>query len=135
MTPPVLKLAVKEAQTPRNAKHWLGAVTFNGPKIISSGRNDKRYAHNLHPKFKKAVDSFCAEKAAVLNARTDLRRASLLVVRVKRDGSLGMAKPCPSCILYLDYVGIKSVFYSTSDGEILKTTPKILMEEVMGGKA
>lgn len=123
-----LKLAIQEAQSPSESRHNLGAVLFRGGKIISSGRNGRRHARNLHPKYKKAIDSLCAEKAAILKARTDLRGASILVVRVGRDGSLLLAKPCDTCKLYLDYVGIKSVFYSDSYGQIVRVTPQQLLE-------
>lgn len=122
-----LKLAIKEAQTPNDARHNLGAVLFKGGKVVSSGRNGRRHARNPHPKYKKAVDSLCAEKAAILKARSDLRGASILVVRVSKAGELLLAKPCDTCKLYLDYVGIRWVYYSDSSGQIVKTTPKQLL--------
>jgi len=38
----------------------------------------------------------------------------MYVVRVKRDGSYAMAKPCKSCQNLIKEVGIKDVYYSTS---------------------
>lgn len=41
------------------------------------------------------------------------RGAVVFVMRIKRDGTLGMARPCYNCALELVRTGAKKVFYST----------------------
>jgi deoxycytidylate deaminase len=40
--------------------------------------------------------------------------------RWRRDGTLGMAKPCPKCEKYMRDNGVKIVFYSDNTGQIKK---------------
>lgn len=46
----------------------------------------------------------------------------MLVVRLKKDGTLAIAKPCQKCMNTLRSVGIKRVKYSTEDGNIITET-------------
>jgi len=44
----------------------------------------------------------------------------VIVVRVRRDGRLAMAKPCQNCLRSLLSVGVAEIYYSNHDGEIVK---------------
>lgn len=108
----IIQLAVKES-TKSNYHVQLGAVVFKGKRILSSGHNENfTLAHNLHPRFKKWETTIHAEAAAILAARQDLKGADLLVVRVNKNKEFRLAKPCKHCLLYLNYVGIRKVYYS-----------------------
>jgi len=39
---------------------------------------------------------------------------------MRKDGNLGMAKPCPKCEAMLREAGVKSVTYSNFDGQMEK---------------
>lgn len=39
------------------------------------------------------------------------------VARIRRDGSFGMARPCPSCSRIMKSRGIKEAYYTISDNE------------------
>lgn len=43
----------------------------------------------------------------------------IMIIRIRRDNSLGMAKPCQSCENALRYAKIRNVHYTTSTGELL----------------
>lgn len=106
----VIKEAVKKAKQV-NYVFRLGAVVFNQSRIISAGYN--RVANN------KAA---CAEKLAILKAPSDLLTgSSILIVRVRKLGTYGMAKPCDKCQKFIEKSGISKIIYSTPDGWITTT--------------
>lgn len=109
----LINLAVEEAKR-STYKTKVGCIIFNKKKILSIGHNELRNIRKLHPKFQKWKGSVHAEIAAIINAKKDLRGASLLVVRVNNRNQLRMSKPCEDCQKYMDYVGIKKIFYSLS---------------------
>lgn len=47
-------------------------------------------------------------------------KLSLLVVRTKSDGSLADSTPCVVCQRFIKSSGIRRVWHSNSDGEIVK---------------
>jgi deoxycytidylate deaminase len=58
-----------------------------------------------------------AESYAILSLGLEnCEGKSLYVVRVQRDGKLGIAKPCHSCNRLIKDVGIANVYYSTYEG-------------------
>lgn len=100
----MIKLAVKEAKKARHKQHRLGAVLMRGGKPIAASHN---FAH-VH-----------AEHATLNRAwRSDTEGCTLFVARVRKDGSLGMAKPCKLCMERLVEAGIKKVTYSNKDGQL-----------------
>jgi len=63
-----------------------------------------------------------------------LTKIDLLVIRTSKTGKLGMSKPCIKCIIDLStmpqkkgYV-IKNIYYSNSEGIIIKTNLKSLID-------
>jgi len=63
-----------------------------------------------------------------------LIKIDLLVIRTSNTGKIGMSKPCIKCIIDLStlppkkgYV-LKNIYYSGSDGSIIKTNLKSLIE-------
>lgn len=122
--PAAIKVAVKEAQK-SDYFQKVGAVIIKKKTILSKGHN---YAHKsakkLHPKFKRWENSIHAEADAILKARTDLKGATIYVIRLGSSGKFRFAKPCNHCKTYLKHVGIKKVFYSTDK------YPYIAMEQI-----
>lgn len=54
-----------------------------------------------------------------LSAKLD-QGAEVLVIRTRRDGSLGCAKPCQFCITKLLRARVAKLFYSDKDGDICR---------------
>ena len=93
----------------------VGAVLFNKKKIVASGYNQAQ--RNLPwwkvaPEHQRWPNSLHAEVAAILAARSDVRGASVLVVRMNKQNQFRQSKPCPHCMGILRERGIKKVFYS-----------------------
>lgn len=111
----IINCAIKEAKKstffPR-----IGAVVFKGKKIYGVGHNEIR-SSSLSMKHRHRQESLHAEQAALLNLDwTKLKGCSILVIRVGKSGKLGMCKPCPMCEKLIKYVGIKNIYYTTSEG-------------------
>lgn len=110
-----LELAVKEAQKSIH-KQRVGCVIFHKKEVLSTGHNyPQRSAKSLHPRFQRYPHSIHAEIDCILKAKTDLKGASLLVVRLNNQNQLRLAKPCTSCMSYIDHIGIKKLIYTTSN--------------------
>lgn len=115
----VFRRALYEAEN-STYKFRIGAVIFKGSKIISSGRNEIR-SNAIHPKYKKFLNTLHAEQNALIGLDwTQLKGCSILVIRINKNDELTIAKPCKMCMALLDYVGIKKIYYSESDGTIKK---------------
>ena len=107
-----IKLAVKEAE--KSTYHQrMGAVVFNKGQFISSGHNyPNRSIYRHHPKFRKFPQTVHAEVDAIINAKTDLKGSSIIVIRINKQKKLMLAKPCKYCLMYLEHVGIKKIYYT-----------------------
>ena len=109
------RVAIEEAC---KSKHYprVGAIIFDKSKIISRGYNHPhRSVRHLKRKFQKWPNSIHAEVAAIIAAKTDLKNLSMLVVRINKNNQLRMSKPCQYCTMYMEYVGIKKVYYSINE--------------------
>ena len=116
-----LKQAVDEANK-STFRQKVGAIIFNKNRIISRGYNDpERSVKHINKKFQRWPGTVHAEVAAILKAKTDLKGFSILVVRVNSKNQLRLAKPCEWCSMYLDYVGIKKIYYSISEFPYIET--------------
>lgn len=117
MTKRVIRLAVNQACM-SDMQARVGAVLVKRDSVIGVGYNrpnhpsvvwDKKFTHSKY--------SLHAERAALLGLRPyDVAGATMYVLRVRRDGSFGMAKPCNRCANMLKNYDIK-VFYTTDKGE------------------
>lgn len=115
-----IKKAIIEARK-STYHHRIGCVIFNKGQFISSGYNvAERSIKSHHPSFRHWETSIHAEVAAIIKARKTLTNASILVIRINSNEDLMMAKPCKHCQTYINFVGIKKVFYSTNKGEIVR---------------
>lgn len=116
----LIDLAVESANM--STHHYkVGCVIFDKKKILSTGYNSSlKAAKKLHPKFQKWPGSIHAEAHAILSAKTDLNKSSMLVIRLNNANQFRMAKPCDWCNKYINFVGIKKVYYSISEYPYIK---------------
>ncbi len=114
----LISIATKEALQ-SDHQHKMSAIIFKGNRIISVGRNySSRSVKKLHPRFTRWSGSAHAEVVAIIKARKTLKGFDIFVLRVNRFGELRLAKPCKYCLTYLDYVGIRKIYYTTNEGKI-----------------
>lgn len=83
-------------------------------RVLSVGKNSYIKTHPLQAKYAHKVglpekQYLHAEIAAIVRCR-DLQKAHRIeVLRVGRDGSLLLAKPCPVCQTAIKAAGIKNI--------------------------
>lgn len=99
-----LRLAIREAHKARHKQHRHAAILLKGGKPVAVAHN---HSH-VH-----------AEHAAINRAwRTGTEGATIVVIRLRKDGTIGMSRPCEKCVNRLIQAGIKKVIYSDSDGTL-----------------
>ncbi len=110
----LINIAIEEAKK-SDHKQKVGAVIFDKKRIISKGHNTcQKSVKKLHPKFQRFKYSVHAEVDWIIKAKKDLKGTSILVVRLNKNNQFRLSKPCFNCMNYIQYVGIKKVFYSIS---------------------
>lgn len=86
--------------------------------VLSIGKNSYTKTHPMQARYAKlAGPEYSAHNYAFIHAEVDaiirckeLSRAHrILVTRVRRDGSYGMAAPCKACQIALQRAGIEIV--------------------------
>lgn len=110
-----LKYAVAEANK-STFRQQVGAVLYDKNKIISLGHNTpQRSVKHMLKKYQKWPNSIHAEVAAILAAKTCCKDMEILVVRINSKNQLSYSRPCDHCMMYIQYVGIKRVYYSINE--------------------
>lgn len=103
----------------------VGCVVTYRHRIISSGFNAQRTApiQKKYNKYRFSDDtpaSLHAEiaclKPLVKRKDIDFKRVNLYVYREYFNGDLAMARPCESCFKLIKDLGIRNIYYTTSDG-------------------
>jgi deoxycytidylate deaminase len=113
----IISKAVESALKSNHLKYRVGAVIFDKGKIISCGSNNIcRSVKHLHPRFQTWKGSVHAEVAAIIKAKKNLKSCSILVLRLNRNNEFRFSKPCYNCMMYINYVGIRKVYYTTGFG-------------------
>lgn len=111
----LINIAIEEAKK-SDHKQKVGAVIFDKKRIISKGHNTKQKSiKKFHPKFQRFPFSVHAEVDSIINAKKDLKGLSILVIRINKNNQFRLSKPCNDCMKYLNYVGIKKIYYSISN--------------------
>lgn len=106
----------------------VGCVVIYKGKILSVGYNttkthpvQKSYNkyRNFDPEDAKKPNSLHAEIHALIGLQDndiDFKKVNIFVYRIKKDGSKGLARPCPACEAMIKNMGIENVYYSTENG-------------------
>ena len=104
-------------------KYKLAAAALDERgKVIAYGTNIRK-THPLQAHHAKSTNQpdkvfLHAEIAALVKCRSQPH--SLFVIRVRGNGSLGMAKPCPICMSAILEAGVRTIIYSNSIGGIVE---------------
>lgn len=105
-------------------QHHIGCVAVYSHKIISSGCNSNRTNPNqkrlnMYRFTEETPHTEHAELSCLLpiiNKRdVDFSRVKLYIWRNHADGSLGLARPCKSCMHLIQELGIRNIYYTNDD--------------------
>lgn len=85
-------------------------ITFvtNGDSIIAVGYNRRKFPYD--GRF-----TYHSEEAALKIAGRRAKGSTVYVIRIKKNGSLGYAKPCDFCRKYIEKYGVAKVYYSMNN--------------------
>ena len=94
---------------------------MKGKRILSWGFNQIRTSNAIPDRFKKFIEALHAEQHAIMRVPNKelLNGASLLVIRINRNGKLTNARPCKNCMRTINYFKISNIYYSNENGEIV----------------
>lgn len=109
-------------------QYHLGCIAVLKNKIIAASSN-KLKTHPLQAEFDKYrkfncesdpcnMHSLHAEISCLSMIKQDINYhdLELYIVRLRKDGSYGMARPCCSCYQCIVSKGIRKIYYSTNHG-------------------
>lgn len=105
-------------------KYNIVALAFSKKgKLLSVGHNSYIKTHPLQSYFANKVGDplrlfVHAELDALIKAKHDVYK--MLVLRLRKDGSLALSKPCKICTLALRHYGVQYVEYTDNTGKILR---------------
>lgn len=103
------KVSLNSTSEPR-----LGCVVVQKNRVISVGFNNMK---KTHPKSTHPFHTLHAEVHALLGSSfEETKGAVAYIYRELKDGTMALAKPCPSCQLALVYAGISKAYYTSSEG-------------------
>ncbi len=101
----LFEVAIEAARPDKADKRLftLGAVAIrqDGKWIVSHNGSSS------HPVYEAHAEARCLRKAG--------RGATLIVARVRKDGTLGLAKPCRRCQALIKSKEVHAVYYSTNE--------------------
>lgn len=90
-------------------KYRMGAVVIYKGNIVGKGCNIV-HSNGI------ASEGKHAEIGALINTKTRYRNGSTVYVcRLTKSGELALAKPCEACQIIMRKMGVKYVWYSTSN--------------------
>ncbi len=129
MTVGILKKAIESAERSKMYPYRLGCVVFRGKRILAWGFNQIRTSNAIPDRFKKFIEALHAEQHAIMRVPNKelLNGASLLVIRINRNGKLTNARPCKNCMKTINYFKISNVYYSNENGEIVMMEKSCLL--------
>lgn len=98
-----------------------GALLVKGGSVINSSYNKENYS-SFGKRFRSPTRGHAtvhAELGAILGlSRGVTAGADVYVCRINRGGEFRNSKPCAMCHLALKHVGVKRVYYTTSDNTV-----------------
>lgn len=112
----IINLATRAAEKSQHRFHRVGAIVAKGNRIIGFGINKYRtHPQQINWHTEQNSNSIHAELDAIISSH-DVKGSTLYVVRILKDGTCSMAKPCKECQKIIAAAGIKRVVYTTWDG-------------------
>lgn len=111
-----------------NSRIRLGAVLVYKNKVLSVGWNSTKtnptqkrlnVQRGFDVNASNAFNTLHAEVDCLLKAKDldiDWGKASIFVYRIKKNGEVGLSRPCKGCMTLIKSMGIKNIYYSTDDG-------------------
>jgi len=106
---------IKKIASKSRMKFRMAALVYDEDEIVGTGFNNPYVSPKL---ANRGYWSVHAEIDALrkMDYLMDTNKLVMVVVRIKKDGSFGSSKPCPTCVNHIRKAGIKKVIYMNPDG-------------------
>lgn len=118
----MIERAIKQAKKSTDFRVRIGCVlTDKKGRIIGAGYNKKKshpYQHRLCQEHNQNKIFLHAEIDALIRKEGDVH--TVYVARIKKDGSLGKAKPCEICAAAIKESGAQRLVFTDDDGDIVE---------------
>lgn len=121
------------ALIPSDYDFFHTSFLFHRNKLVSIGVNNRNKTNPNNLKFKYVgrdgssigdCVGVHSELAVVLKMPygTDFGKLKLVNLRIRKDGKLGMSKPCRGCSHMISQLGLKEVWFTNKSGKLEKWT-------------
>lgn len=118
----IMDLAISQAKKSKgigsNRNYRLGSVLFDKKRRVLAVENNSYKTHPLVMEFSEFPTLHAEMSCLIHNGLDNSKGCDIMVVRIRKDNSLGLAKPCKSCEKALRFSGINRVYYTTNDGSL-----------------
>ena len=101
----MLRLVNRHLHKCRHRQHRLVSFLFKGGNLISIGFNFG------------VTHAECTAINHAWRSKDSLIGTTMFVVRVRRDGTMGLSKPCINCMARLNDTGVRRVVYTDNNGQ------------------
>ena len=119
-----LKVLKRVAElSPVNNKHAAGLLFKN--QIKSHAINNYIRKDSLYKTIHAEINLLKSLKRQLLHGYNTV---DIIVIRINKSSDLRNSRPCSDCIKYLKELGIRKVYYSNSDGNIVYEKVKDMKE-------
>lgn len=102
-----------EAEKSPYFPYRLGSIVLNKRKTISKGHNTTKTHARMAKEYGYIGGIHAEAKALMNNSDGD----TLVVVRIKKDGSFSCSKPCNRCLQYAIDSGIRRIIFTNWSGQ------------------
>jgi len=108
--PSMFRLAKNTSKHSEHRRHKMGAVVVVNGHPVSVGFNKAKTNPNA------PYVGLHAEVVALRNTgKKEMKGCSIFVYRKRKDGRIGMARPCEHCMEELKRFGVKWIYYSVDE--------------------
>lgn len=116
---------IAKAMCPLNTEHRCSHIAFliKSGKIVHIGTNGcKSHPKTLNYAYQNhQLVGIHAELAVCMKSgKTNLRHFKMVVLRINRNGKLDNSRPCCGCQSVIDQFNVGDVWYSNTNGEVVK---------------
>ncbi len=116
-----VKLCKKLFQYSNHSRYLLGCVVVKGGRVINMGINVEFKGSKGYLRKHRKNLALHAEVAALHGiSKKNSKGSTLYVIGQTKAGNCILSKPCATCLLFINQMGIKRVVYGNIRGEVME---------------
>lgn len=125
----LFQIAFKTATNATFHRCKTGCIVVHGNTVLSTGFNTEKthsmqsYYNGFNNEIEDCLEHKLHAEIHALNQLKyrdlDWNRIKLYIYRIRNingEQTIGLARPCPSCMEFIKKLGIKDIYYTTNDG-------------------